>query len=235
VNSTTLDIIVPCYNPIKGWEKELYTNFTLLKKQLTNINLSLTLINDGSETGINTETISYLESNVTNFNYLKYAINKGKGYALRKGVARSNAEFIIFTDVDFPYQIESIVKVFEELQKGTDAAIGNRDIDYYEKTPFIRALISKTFKSFIKLFLQLKVTDTQCGLKGFNKTGKNEFLSTTINRFLFDLEFVKKCSQNKNISIKAVPVLLKDNVVFSKMDYKILARESVNFLMILLK
>ena len=79
----------------------------------------------------------------------------------------------------------------------------------------------------------MSITDTQCGLKGFNKTGKEKFLSTTINRYLFDFEFIYKVCKNKNLQIVPVEVQLKENVVFSKMRLKILAQESLNLISIL--
>lgn len=232
MNRTTLDIIIPCYNPPVNWEKELCNNFLALKKKLKEIEVNLILINDGSSQKLNIDLIT---KTIPPINYINYNENRGKGYALRKGVEISDAENIIFTDIDFPYELESVVNIFNTLQTNIDVALGHRDANYYKKTPFIRMIISKTFRYLLKLFLNLKATDTQCGLKGFNRKGKEEFLKTTIDRFLFDLEFVKRCSQRKDLNIKAVPVTLKDGVIFSQMNFKILAGEFLNFLMVLIK
>ena len=235
MDNSSLDIIVPCFNPPFNWEKELCDNVAKLKGKLPDININIILINDGSKTGINKDSISLIKKQVVNFKYINYPVNRGKGFALRKGVLESSSTHLIFTDIDFPYELDSILRVYSNLNNGIDVVVGNRDLDYYKKTPFIRTLISKTFRFILKTFLQLKVTDTQCGLKGFNKKGKAEFLKTTIDRFLFDLEFVKRCSQNNNIKIKAVAVTLKEGVIFSQMNFKILAKEFLNFLVILVK
>lgn len=231
----SLDIIVPCYNPLLNWEKELYKNFLLFSQLLEKVNITLILINDGSTKNVEENNLAFLRSKIANFKYVEYKKNKGKGFALRQGVAISTAEDMIFTDIDFPYKLNSIVAVFNKLQHNADVVLGHRNSSYYSKTPFIRTLISKSFRSLLKLSLSLKATDTQCGLKGFNQKGKEEFLKTTINRFLFDLEFVKRCSQRKDLIIKIEPVTLKENVVFSQMNFKILAGEGLNFLLILLK
>lgn len=229
----SLDIIIPCYNPPLGWEKELHKNFSSLSSELSNI--SLILINDGSTKNFNKESLTFLTKKIPSINYITYSKNKGKGYALRCGVLKSNSKHIIFTDIDFPYQQTSIISTYLALKTGADVALGSRDSNYYSKTPAFRMVISKTFRYLLKLFLNLKATDTQCGLKGFNKKGKEEFLKTTIDRFLFDLEFVKRCSQRKDLKIKAIPVTLKEGVIFSQMNFKILAGEFLNFLMVLIK
>ena len=235
VRQTELDIIVPCYNPLKNWEEELYKNFTNLNKSLTEVCVGLILINDGSTDNVTKETIFFLEERLSNFKYIDSKENRGKGSALRLGVESSVAKHIIFTDIDFPYELNSMFEIYKSLQTNADVSLGNRNLNYYEKTPLIRKIISKTFRAIMKLLLNLETTDTQCGLKGFNEKGKKEFLKTTINRFLFDLEFVKLCSNNKNIIIRAIPVKLKEGIVFSKMNFKILLVETFNFLFILIK
>jgi hypothetical protein len=58
-------------------------------------------------------------------------------------------------------------------------------------------------------------------------------LSTTINRYLFDFEFIYAAVKDKTISIGSVQVQLKNNVVFSTMRLKILMQESFNLLRVL--
>jgi hypothetical protein len=129
-----------------------------------------------------------------------------------------------------------MVDVIDALTSGScDIAAGYRNKNYYDKSmSFYRKVLSKSFRFFIKNILGMAATDTQCGLKGFNSKGRETFLSTKINRYLFDFEFIYAGSKDKNITIKTVPVQLKDNVIFSKMKLKILLQELFNLLYILL-
>ena len=68
--------------------------------------------------------------------------------------------------------------------------------------------------------LSMPVTDTQCGLKGFNKKGREKFLATTINRYLFDFEFIYASCHDPAIKTGTVSANLKNNVVFSNMKIK---------------
>ena len=116
-----------------------------------------------------------------------------------------------------------------------DVAAGRRASTYYEKVPTVRVWISKCLKWMIKNLLRIPITDTQCGLKGFNQKGKAIFLSTEIDRYLFDLEFIFLTAQQKDIQLTPVDVTLKPNIIFSTMNFKILWQEGRSFLKILLK
>ena len=218
-----------------GWEKVVLANYNSLQKQLHEYSIGIVLVNDGSTQHIVSENIQLLKDNIALFTYINYSGNKGKGYALRKGVESSSSIYHIFTDVDFPYEQESLLAIFNALHTGNDVALGSRNDAYYRKAPFLRKIISKLFRWLMAKLLRLNVTDTQCGLKGFNQKGKEEFLKTTISRFLFDHEFIKRCGEKKALTIKEVPVELKPNVVFSQVKLKILVVELFNFLGVLLK
>ena len=72
------------------------------------------------------------------------------------------------------------------------------------------------------------------GVIEFDNKGKAIFLETTINRFLFDLEFVKTATvKRQQLKVIPVSVTLRSDVVFSVMNYKVLLVESINFVRLL--
>lgn len=197
--------------------------------------ISIVLVNDGSTTGIMQNDIEILRKEIPSFEYITYAGNKGKGYALRQGVARADTDIIIYTDIDFPYSTDSVASIFDTLyNEGYDIAIGIKNSSYYAKVPPVRRYISKILRSLIGLFFRIPVTDTQCGLKGFKRSVKDAFLSTTINRYLFDLEFVRNVYKQQ-YKAKPVPVQLNNNVVFRRMNYRLLIPEIINFVKIIFR
>ena len=161
-------------------------------------------------------------------------MNKGKGAALRLGMSEASGELLVFTDIDFPYTLESTIALIQSLiSKEGDIVVGQRAPKYYEKTPWQRKVVSKLLKSFNKNILRVPVADSQVGLKGFNRKGLDVFMQTTINRYLFDLEFLILASRKtRGLMIKQVPVTLRDDVVFSKLNWKILSSEWMNVLRI---
>lgn len=231
-----LTILLPCYNPAEGWEKQVVKSMDIIRHDLADYieELSLVIVNDGSSKGCTQEEQDYVESNVVNASFVNYKINRGKGYALREGVKTIGSDLIIYTDIDFPYFEKSVVKVAHTLLKGKNVALGHRGKDYYDKTPWFRKVVSKTLRWVLKTFLRLPTDDSQCGLKGYDQKGAAVFLETRIDRFLFDLEFIKLAARRK-LTIEKVEVELKPNVVFSKVNSRILLREMGNFFKVLFR
>ncbi|PBQ31611.1 glycosyl transferase [Sphingobacteriaceae bacterium] len=229
----TVDIVLPCYNPNATWYQELLDFKEFIQDRYK---IHYIVVNDGSSNPTVQDQITILKNNTVSVSYISYAKNKGKGYALREGVKVSEADYIVYTDIDFPFTNNSTAAVIEVLVKSSaDVVAGYRDQLYYQKKMSgFRKILSKAFRFFMRAVLKMKVSDTQCGLKGFNKSGKKKFLETKINRYLFDFEFIFLSGKDTAIQIEAVPVQLKDNVIFSKMKLKILIQESFNLLSVLL-
>lgn len=222
--------MLPCYNPQPLWADRVISQYALLKQKIEG-ELSLILVNDGSTKNVTDADISKLSTSIEKFDYISYDRNIGKGYALRKGVSRSSSEVIIYTDIDFPYTINSILSIYNHLCDNIDVAVGVKDNNYYSRVPILRRYISKALRTMTGIFFKLPVTDTQCGLKGFNTKGKESFLNSQTERYLFDLEFL--CiAHNSNCSIVPVEVELNKHVSFSSMNYMLLLPELKNFLRI---
>lgn len=232
----TTDIVLPCYQPHPGWDEKILADFDALANLLKGAELRLILVNDGSRQGVTDEEVHHIRKMLPSALYIFYADNKGKGFALREGVKNSDAEICIYTDVDFPYTPESIRDIWNVLHEGrADIAAGVKSKAYYKQVPFFRKYISRLLRFASRMLLGLKLSDTQCGLKGFNTKGRELFLATTINRYLFDLEFIFLASRRNDIRLQPVEVTLKENVQFSAMPPAVLLRESANFAQIVFR
>ncbi len=232
---STLSIVLPCYNPPDDWERHVSEAYAYIARQL-NMEPELIIVNDGSSKNIDA-ALEQLKLNIPRLIYTALSQNRGKGAALRTGVAKATGNLVLYTDIDFPYTQASFLEVFDALSNGNcDVAIGVKNADYYRHSPKYRTFISKALRKGIGFFFNMPVTDTQCGRKGFNQKGKTVFLETTIDRYLFDLEFVyQSFRQYRNLKVSAIEVSLRPNVIFRTMNLKVLASESANFLKILLK
>lgn len=229
-----VSLILPCYNPPAGWVENIIRRYSEVQAFLS-ADSELILVQDGNSTQISEQDIARLEQSLPNFKHICYPENKGKGYAIRQGVKCADGDLIIYTDIDFPYTTGSIRKIYDTLNaKSCDLAVGVKDNVYYEHTNAARKFISKTLRSMIRTFFSIPVDDTQCGLKGFRKDLKPVFTSTTINRYLFDLEFIRN-THKQGYSIQAVPVKLNEGVQFRHINYRILIPEFINLIKLILK
>ena len=226
-----LDIVLPCYNPSDGWEEKVVESIQDIRSRIEGT-VHLTLVNDGSTKELG-PAVSRLEETLEEFSYVHQVPNGGKGKALRTGIQTSQSNRVIFTDIDFPYTTESLLAIYRNLDK-YDVVIGVRDDSYYDNIPFRRRWISKVLKQVNKLLLRLPSADTQGGLKGMNERGRAVFLQTDIDRYLIDLDFLKRVGKSK-LRFKECVVQLKEGIEVSEMGYQILIDEMTNFIKILFR
>lgn len=228
-----LSIVFPYFNPPNGWEHQVTSAYKELRAHNQEI-IELIVVNDGSSDPQD-KALQFLRENIPDLIAVGTAQNKGKGAALRLGVSKAQYPKIIYTDIDFPYTVDSFILVWKALEEA-DVVIGVKDKDYYQHLPALRVGISRALKKMIGLFFRMPISDTQCGLKGFNEKGKAVFLKTSIKRYLCDLEFVYlSYRQQPKLTIVSREVSLRKHVAFGSMNLKILFTESFNFLKILNK
>jgi glycosyltransferase involved in cell wall biosynthesis len=235
-NPKTLDIILPCYNPRSGWEKQLTVSLNNIRLLLgSDILNQVILVNDGSSTGISEREVAFLENEIPELKIIEYAQNKGKGFAVRKGVKSAAADLQIYTDIDVPYVDEAIIEFYTLLcNKEADVVIASRGDSYYDALSWFRRVLSKSLRAMNGMLFGLKIKDTQGGLKGFNQAGRSVFLQTSVNRYLFDLEFIQKVS-NTDLKLVGVNVELKPDVVLPSPSITVLLKEMRNFIQLLLR
>jgi len=226
-----IDLILPCYNPVNGWEDVVYDRLEELRKRFPGKRLRAIVVNDGSEFQLTSASLRRLDQRVSDLLLLSYPHNMGKGFAIRTGVQRSVAPVIAYTDVDFPYTADSMVSVLQPvLAAQADVAIAIRNKTYYDKLPAFRRWMSHILRLANKYILRLHTSDTQGGLKAFSGALRDTFLMTKINRYLFDLEFVYRISRHKHIRVKSVEADLREGIVMSPVRLRIILREGWNFL-----
>lgn len=232
ISLSNIHIVLPVYNPIDGWAENVIQRFKALEKACLSIaKLHLVIVNDGSVKGNLTEGKEMIQKEIIDMHWIQNDLNRGKGFALRKGVEIADSEYIIFTDIDFPYTESSMLDLINQLISGDyDAVIGTRDNSYYNSLPASRKRISFLLKNLNAKLLGLKIADTQGGLKGFTKKIKPVFLQTEIDRYLFDLEFIYLLSRKESYRLLPLEVKLREGVEFSKVRFSILFSEFQNFL-----
>src|SRR5437016_4490322 len=57
---------------------------------------------------------------------LLHTPNRGKGFAVRRGLEEGAGAWLIFTDVDLPYGLEGVLRVAEKLKAGNDVVVASR-------------------------------------------------------------------------------------------------------------
>ena len=212
-----ISLILPMYN-----EEELIQR-TLEKViayfEFMNYDFEILVIDDKSKD--NSVSI------VKNFNHPRLKLfcklkNEGKGSAIKEGVKHSTKEYIGFMDADLPYSLEDTSDMINQL-KNYDLVIGSRSVEgstVGAHPLWYRRLLSKGFEIIRYLLINLRIKDTQSGIKFFKKeVAKDIFNRQEINGFGFDTEILY-IAKKKNYSIKEVPVHLLKEHSFKKSKLK---------------
>jgi glycosyltransferase involved in cell wall biosynthesis len=228
-----IDLILPCFNPPADFAGIVNFYFRNLKALFPDRQINLYIVNDGSTINFTNIQIQQLLTIQESVNIVSYLNNRGKGYALRKAISETHSPLIVYTDYDFPFHTGSIKLLIDELDKGADIVLASRNSEYLYLLPLVRRFYSLMSKILNRLFLRVEFYDTQGGLKGFNGKGKEIFMKTRINEFLFDTEFIYLASKQKDISIVNIHGIIREGLKPSKIRIGVITRELVNYFKIL--
>ena len=203
-----LSVIIPSFNEEKRLPGTLLEidKFLSAKPYLYEI----IVVDDGSKD--NTKKIAKkFENIIRNFHLSGYDINKGKGFAVRKGMLEAKGKYRLFADADNSTPIQEIDKLLPFFNKGYDIAIGSRvkggrNSNVKIEQPLYRRILARSANLVIRLLAVSGISDTQCGFKCFTqKSAEDIFRKAKINRWGFDIEALA-IAQKKGYKIKDVPV-----------------------------
>jgi glycosyltransferase involved in cell wall biosynthesis len=159
---------------------------------------------------------------------LSHTPNRGKGYAVRRGLEMAAGDWRIFTDVDLAYGFEDVLRVAQVLQAGAPVAIASRAHPESRMVlptrlqgyAYRRHLQSMAFSTLVRWMLPLKYRDTQAGLKGLSAAAARRILPwLSCDGFGFDCELLTACV-HFGLAIQEVPVCVRyeDRVSTTGMD-----------------
>ncbi len=228
-----LNVIIPLYNPHAGWEDHFIEHLLELRNELKETEFSVILVNDGST--IQLPEIEGIMERFGYLNYYSYPVNKGKGYAIRYGINISDADYYVYTDIDFPFGYQIISQTYHLLKSsGANIVIGTRDLSYFSTLPFERRIYSFLLKELNYFITGFKIKDTQAGLKGLDNRAKKVLAETKINTFLFELEFLKR-SLNQGLTFRMINVKCRSGLKFTNFRIRIILKETFSFFKIVFK
>jgi len=138
--------------------------------------------------------------------------NRGKGAAVRAGVAASRGRVVLFTDADLAYDPPQLRRAMEAVESGFDVVIGNRRHpgSQVARATGLRAAGSRIVNRLSAAVLLARPRDTQCGLKAFRgDVARALFARTRIDGFAFDIE-VLHLVERAELSLGEIPVRLDE-------------------------
>lgn len=174
----TISVVIPAWNE----EACIASSLRRLSAFLRQISdrYELVVVDDGSR-----DQTATIAQGVEGVRLLRNDKNRGKGYALRRGVLAAKGDYIFVTDADLPYGVTVFRAGLQQLQQGRDVVVGRR----INRRKGIRGVCSRVF-SYLLTTLHLSDLDCQCGYKGFSGSAAEMFGKTTLNGFALDVELL---------------------------------------------
>ncbi|MEU8713692.1 dolichyl-phosphate beta-glucosyltransferase [Streptomyces sp. NPDC048663] len=135
--------------------------------------------------------------------------NRGKGNALRLGVAASTGRRVLVTDADLAAPIEELDQLDKALGEGCVAAIGSRAVPGAEISDHqhrLRELLGRAGNLLIRATAVPGIKDTQCGFKLFDgDRGREAFAGSRLDGWGIDVEVLQHLHRDGG-TIAEVPV-----------------------------
>ncbi len=171
--------------------------------------LELLYVDDGSSDDTATVASSLIEQ-IPHGRVLPQGRNRGKGAAVRAGVAAATSELLVFTDADLaidPRQLPSLLEALDEAPIAVGSRAVRGRIDYGSP---LRTFAGRTFNLMVRRLSSVELYDTQCGWKGVRSAhAKLLFHLTAIEGFAFDVELLARATE-LSLPISEVPVSWSD-------------------------
>ena len=185
-----VSIIVPAFNEAHRIADSIRKIDAFMRQ--SPLRLELIVVDDGS-TDKTAEIVRGL--NVKGLRLIRNGDNHGKGYTVRQGVLAASGEYVLFSDADLSAPVEELEKLLEvAIREGADVVVGSRSLDrrYIEKHQSrLREFGGIVFNMMVRTFLGLRVHDTQCGFKLFQRErSRRAFERQTTSGFGFDPELL---------------------------------------------
>lgn len=169
----------------------------------------IVVVDDGS-TDNTASLVRDLSEKMRGLRLITYPRNRGKGYALRRGVLSSMGTVVLVTDADLSTPIEELETLKPHLScHGHHIAIGSRALplsEIVEAQPPWRRGMGRLFNQIVKVLVIDDFKDTQCGFKLFSgDVARNLFHKARIDRFAYDVEILA-LARNHGYRVAEVPI-----------------------------
>lgn len=126
---------------------------------------------------------------------LRHEVNRGKGAAVRTGVAAARGDVIAFVDADNATDLDALAPMVAALGPNVAAVFGSRHAPGSSVTgaPAIRGVMGRVFNHVVRVAAGTSIRDTQCGAKVFRgAAARAAFGPATVDGFAFDVEVLRR-------------------------------------------
>lgn len=187
--SLRASVIIPAVNEAEGIASTVHAVRAALESLAADGGLEVIVVDDGSSDATADAALAAGADQV-----VVLPVNRGKGAAVRAGVAAARGRTVAFTDADLSYSPDQLMSVIAPVEAGWDVAVGSRrhpDATIDRGAGTVRDLGSRAINLVTMGVLLSRPRDTQCGLKAFRSDAAALLFGLgRIDGFAFDIELL---------------------------------------------
>ena len=180
-----VSVVIPAYNEVSRLPRTLER----VKHFLSGRPHEIVVVDDGSTDGTADAARAVGGPGLV---LLRHEPNRGKGYAVRRGMLAARGARRLMSDADLSTPIEELAKLEAKLDNGYDVAIGSRALPGAQvevRQPWYRESMGRLFNVFVRTLAVPGLRDTQCGFKLFSaRAADAAFGAARLDGFSFDVE-----------------------------------------------
>jgi dolichyl-phosphate beta-glucosyltransferase len=199
-----LSVIIPVYNEGKIIRRNLQTVDDYV--QTLGLEYEIIIVNDGSKDDTLEQIAPMLGAHISLINY---AENKGKGFAVNRGMMEACGRYRLFMDMDLSTELTEIPKFLQYMREGRcDICVGNRNSIqlWAQKRPWHRALLGEIFAFLSSVSSGCPLEDFTCGFKIFTAQACEKiFPRQSIYNWAFDTQLIA-IAHHRGLRIHQEPV-----------------------------
>lgn len=205
-----LSVVIPIYNEQSKIGNDIDAALAFFIKQ--QLQGEIIVVNDGSEDQSIEVVQKKVDDHPKEVQLISYHPNRGKGFALKKGILAASGNLIMFADSGNCVPLADARKGFELINSNeADIAHGSRHLSQSVivfPRKWYRILFSYLFRKIIKKHFSIprEFTDTQCGFKVYKKEMAYQLYDQLQTEgFMFDIEIIL-LAQQYGYQIKEFPI-----------------------------
>jgi len=198
-----VSLVIPAYNEEARIGAALEKAQTYFSEQ--DYDSEIVVVDDGSTD----TTAAIVRENFPDVLLLRYEENRGKGYAMRHGIANATGDYRVVYDADASTPIAEVEKIWAEFEQGAALVLGSRALpgsNVQVRQPRYRRLMGRSYNVLLRTLRLTTFRDTQCGFKGFTaECCEIVFPKLTVNGFGSDCEMLF-VAERHGLRVVEVPV-----------------------------